>query len=97
MHYISKEFAESPYPVQVIITIPKKNFPKAAHRNRIKRLIREAYRKNKSELYDYLAQKNLKIVIAIIYASKNITTFNEAEIKIKLALKRLMQQYERVE
>jgi ribonuclease P protein component len=78
-------------PVQLLISVPKRNFPKAHDRNRIKRLIREAYRKQKHGLYASLAKTNSQLALAIIYTSKKITTFNEAESKIKLALSRLSQ------
>lgn len=33
--------------VQVMVSVPKRHFKRAVHRNRIKRQVREAYRKNK--------------------------------------------------
>ena len=41
-------------PAQIVIAVPKRNFKKAVDRNKIKRRIREAYRKNKYLLYEHL-------------------------------------------
>lgn len=40
------------YPAQVGFSVPKRNFKLAVHRNRIKRLMREAYRLQKPTIYD---------------------------------------------
>ncbi len=73
-------------PVQVLISVSKSKFPRAVDRNRIKRLIREAVRLHKSELYRYLIASNKQVAFAIIYTSKKITTFNEIEKKMTVAL-----------
>lgn len=43
--YMSVEQQE--VPVSILISVPKKRFKRAVKRNRVKRQIREAYRKNK--------------------------------------------------
>jgi ribonuclease P protein component len=58
---------ESPYPVRVIISVPKRNWKRAVDRNRIKRLIKEAYRLNKNELYTSLHSNNKKLDLLFIY------------------------------
>ena len=49
------------FPVSVLLTVSKRNFRKSVERNRIKRLLREAYRLNKQPLHTYLNQKNRAI------------------------------------
>ena len=46
----------SDLPAQVGFSVPKRHFKRAVDRNRIKRLLREAYRIQKKELYGQLHQ-----------------------------------------
>ena len=82
-------------PAKVLISVSKKNFKRAVDRNRIKRLIREAYRKNKKILFDALNTGNKKIVFALSYIAKEELTFKEIEIKIIVTLQRLQQEFEK--
>ncbi|MBK7037147.1 MAG: ribonuclease P protein component [Bacteroidetes bacterium] len=79
-------------PVQLLISVSKNRFPRAVDRNKIKRQVREAYRKNKAGLYQMLMAENKQLALAIIYSSKKITTFNETENKIKVALSTLIKK-----
>ena len=85
----------SDYPVQLIISVSKKNFAKAVDRNKIKRQIRESYRKNKNLLYEYLYKKDKQYAIAIIYTAKKKIEYNEIESKIILTLQRFIKMYEK--
>ncbi|MES2397178.1 MAG: ribonuclease P protein component, partial [Bacteroidota bacterium] len=64
-------------PVKTVISIPKRLFKRAVDRNRLKRLTREAYRKNKHLLYDDLGNK--KILLMFIFTSKTIIEYKEME------------------
>ena len=79
---------ESPFPAQVLITVPLKNFRHATDRNRIKRLIREAYRLNKHILYDFLTSSQ-RLLIAFVYSEKKMVTFELINQKMISVLKRL--------
>ncbi len=72
---------------QVLISVPKRTFKKAVDRNRIKRLIRESYRKNK-EILSPLS--NSKLQIAFIYIHKEILSYLEIEKKMILILQKLV-------
>jgi len=72
--------------VSILITVPKRSFKKAVDRNRIKRLIREAYRLNKHIVYEQLGQNDMTVNLALIYTAKSILSFQEIERKIILIL-----------
>lgn len=79
-------------PAQCLISVPKRRFPHAADRNRIRRVAKEAYRRNKHILYSVLQESNLQLAIALIYTGKSLTTFNDTEEKIRVALSALQQK-----
>ncbi len=78
---------ENDVPAKILISVPKRLFKKAVDRNRLKRLIREAYRKNKGLLCFNL--KNKKISFIFIFTSKTTIDYKEMDEKIISALKRL--------
>jgi ribonuclease P protein component len=63
---------ESDYPAQVLIVVSKKLFPKAVHRNRIKRQIRELYRLNKHHIYQSLERQQKKVALLLMYKTRDI-------------------------
>ncbi len=67
-------------PVQMAVSVSKRVFKTAVERNRIKRLIREAYRLHKHELYQKLAEtRQPPLAIMLIYLAKEPMTLAEME------------------
>jgi ribonuclease P protein component len=79
----------------LLINVSKKHHKRSVDRNLIKRRIREAYRKNKNILYDYLNENNINLVFSLIYNSKEIALYKEIELKIILILQRFQKEYEK--
>jgi ribonuclease P protein component len=75
--------------VQVGVTAGKKYFKRAVDRNRIKRLIREAYRIQKNDLVETLKQKRQKGFLFFVYTDKTIASFSVITGAMSKALKRL--------
>lgn len=75
--------------VQVGVTAGKKYFKKAVDRNRIKRLIREAYRLQKNDLIERLKHKRQKGFLFFMYTDKTITSFSNIKEAMSKALDRL--------
>lgn len=65
--------------VSILISVPKKRFHDAVDRNRVKRQIREAYRKNKHALAEQVAQSGKGLLVALIYVSAEIETTEQIE------------------
>ncbi len=76
----------------IMISVPKKRFKRAAKRNKVKRQIREGYRKNKQELLNVLNEKEHGLAIAFIYLSNEILATNLIEDAIKQILERLKEK-----
>src|SRR5205809_4540518 len=75
--------------IQVGVTAGKKHFKKAVDRNRIKRLIREAYRLQKNNLIDLLKQKQLNGFLFFVYTDKTVTSLSIVKEAMSKCLKRL--------
>ena len=86
--WIESKFNSS-FPVQLGISVPKKSFPKAVDRNKLKRRIRESYRKNKHVLYEILKKKNLSLALMIIYTIKDELAYADIEKKMVLSLQNM--------
>ncbi|CAA0230133.1 Ribonuclease P protein component [Tenacibaculum maritimum] len=69
----------SNFPAQIGVSVPKRNFKKAVHRNRIKRLLRETYRKQKYTVYNSL---NEPYVFMISYLAKDEWAYSDIERKM---------------
>jgi len=81
-------------PVQLLVSVSRRNFKKATDRNKVKRLVRESYRKNKSHLYIQCSASDKQLLIGLIYTASTILSYAEIEKKIILILQRLIKQDE---
>ncbi len=79
-------------PVRILISVPKRIFKKAVTRNLIKRRIREAYRRNKSTLFNALEKQNQRIDLAILWTGKEVLSYHEITEALKEIIERLSQQ-----
>ncbi len=81
---------EMKYPAQVAISVSKKSFKRAVDRNLIRRRIREAWRKNKHMLYDFLGNSNTRIVLMLIFKEKTIPPYDTVEKAVSDSLRKLI-------
>lgn len=78
-------------PASVLISVPKKRFHNAVDRNRMKRLVREAYRTNKGVLWEALEGKDFKMAIAFVCITNTLPTYPMVEKAVKKALVRIAE------
>jgi len=79
------------FPVQASVSVSKRNFKLAVKRNRIKRLMREAYRLNKHILYDNLQDK---YIMMYIYLAKEEEPFQVIEKKMQKLMQKFLSKIE---
>lgn len=77
--------------VRVMVSVSKKKFKKAVDRNRVKRLMREAYRQNKTEIWNFATEQNLYLHIALQYVPTEILSFSEMGSRMKRAIEKLIK------
>jgi len=92
--FVESELSEQP-PVQLLIAVPKKNLRHAVSRNRMKRLIREAYRLNKHALIEAHNKSGKHCDIAIIFTGKSCISQSHTLVAINVLLNRLKQTHEK--
>ncbi len=85
---------KSKTPVTVLVSVPKKRFKHAVDRNRLKRLMREAYRLNKIEFNQIAENGNISIQIAFNYVADKMVDFDTMNSKIQIALKKISDKFE---
>ena len=79
----------SNYPAQAGVSVPKRNFKLAVHRNKLKRLMREAYRLQKNIVYDNLEEQ---YVFMISYLGKEMFTYHKVHEKMKILLEKFVTE-----
>lgn len=76
---------------QVLVWAPKSLFKHAVDRNRLRRLMREAYRLNAQPLRDYCAGNRCSFLLAFNYMDRELRTQEQIAKSMVKALKRLTE------
>lgn len=79
--------------VKIMVSVPKKHFKRAVKRNRVKRQVREAYRKNKYILIDKMAAfPNKELLLSFIWLDNSLHETAEVEAKVVNLLQRISEK-----
>jgi ribonuclease P protein component len=75
---------------RLLIAIPKKKVKHAVDRNRLRRLVREAYRLNRNAFITSLESRKVHLHFALIFTGESIDlTYQDVEMKIIAGMARL--------
>jgi len=77
--------------LKVGVSVSKRYFKKAVDRNKIKRLLREAYRTNKSL---HINNTKSSLAFMLMYVGKELPDYKTVENAVQLLLKKLMNRLE---
>lgn len=89
-HYLPERGEAEPSPVRAGFSIPKKRLRKAVQRNRVRRLLKEAWRLQKHALYE-LVPPTAQLHCFLIYTGNDQFTFPDAEKTVKKVIGRLVK------
>lgn len=73
----------------MLVSVGKRYFKHAVDRNRMKRLIREAFRLNRGNLFKIVAESGLCVDIGVVYKSKDLLDYSTINSSMIQALNHL--------
>lgn len=82
-----------PVPLQVAFAVPRRNLPRAVDRNRMKRLMREAYRRCKGTWAAHASSHGHQFALLFVFQGRAPVTYGETLSKIERVLHRWMEKH----
>jgi ribonuclease P protein component len=80
--FVSRGNPDNPFPVQFMVSVPKKKIRSAVKRNRVKRIIREAWRLNKQVLYKEMNAGNFHVNVMFMFLTNEEPKLADLEKKM---------------
>lgn len=93
--YLFYQDESRPVTCRLLVSVSKKRFHHAFKRNRVKRLMRESWRKNKAPLYEICQSNNISVDVALVYTATVIHSYDEMYRKTKKAIHELVTKYQK--
>ncbi len=88
--------ADKPVTVRLLVSVSKKRFHHAFKRNRVKRLMRESWRKNKASLYEICRRDNISVDVALVYTATVIHSYDEMFKKTGKAVHEIIKRHGKI-
>ena len=82
---------DSPASLQAGVTVGSRTFKKAVQRNRVKRVLREAYRLQKLPIKTVVEERQLQVSVFFIFIGKELPVFSEVYDKLGILLNKLTE------
>lgn len=83
------EEGEASVPAEMLVSVSKRYFKRANKRNRVKRLVREAYRLNKHNLWHSVEEAGCRLRLAFMFVGKELPEYTDIEHAVLKAFKRI--------
>ena len=90
--YMLDDRTEGDPEVQMMVSVSKRHFKRAVKRNRVKRQLHEAYRRNKQVLHMSPWPDGTKLVMAFIWLDDNMHDSALVEARMKNLLERMTEK-----
>lgn len=81
-----------PSPVQCTVSVPKRKFRRAVHRNRLRRQVREAWRLHKHKVYEAMQEQTTTYAFMVLYVAKEPLPYPEVEKSMRKIIERFIQK-----
>ena len=89
--YLFRHDESRPATVRLLVSVSKKRFHHAFKRNRVKRLMRESWRRSKAPLYEICQRDNISVDVALVYTATVIHSYEEMLAKVKKAVAEIIK------
>lgn len=80
-------------PAQVAFAVPSRNLASAVDRNRMKRLMREAYRAHKGPVHERLRLQGVQCAWIFVFQGREPITYAQTVLRLTRALDRWMSEH----
>ena len=91
--YLFHKEDDRPVTVRLLVSVSKKRFHHAVNRNRVKRLMRETWRKSKAPLYEICERDTISLDVALVYTATVIHSYEEMLAKTQKAVQEIVKKY----
>lgn len=82
---------QAPAAVKTGVGVSSRYFKKATDRNRVKRLLREAYRTEKSPLFETIEANAVSLNVFLLYVDKTLPEYDNLKKVMATVMQKLMQ------